>query len=196
MALCTGGQHLAVEFEGKQGEGPDSTNRQTPQNFADTAGSVFRVVGGGALVPLKRSLESARCSRAIYPAMEMDKKRPVVGCWPIAESSGGTQIVVIELSRFLTQALACLVINDGERRLYVDYPATFTGPGDDLWRADDGGNIHANGFEIVFLLRRGDTYVLGVDWAASEGSALSLQVSQGGAAFTEVIGDSWYRSPP
>ena len=92
----------------------------------------------------------------------------------------GIHIAVIEFSRHLTQALASLVVIDGERRIYVDYPATFKGPGDDLWRVDDGGNIHAEGFEVVFLLKRGTTYVLAIDWAGAEGDALSLHTAEGG----------------
>ena len=213
IALCTGGRHLAIAFERRQIEGRNSTGRQTPRNFAETAGAVFRTVSGtvqpgatcvltedsfvsgATLVPLQRPPDNARCSRSAYPQLEEDKKRPVVGCWPIAESTAGLHIAVLEFSRFLTQALASVAVIDGERRMYVDYPAVFTGPGDDLWRADDGGNIHANGFEIVLLLKRGETYVIGIDWAGTEGSALSLHIAEDGGPFRVVLRDSWYRSP-
>lgn len=213
IALCSGSQRVAVQFERRQGEGRSTTSRQTPQNFTQTAGAVFRVtdgtvsadatcvladdsfLAGVTLVPLKRPSQNARCLTTMYPQFQADKNRAVVACWPIGESAAGNHIAVIEFSRYLTRALASLVVTDGERRMYVDYPATFKGPGDDLWRADDGGNIHAEGFEVVFLLKRGSTYVLAIDWAGAEGSALSLQVAEGGGQFQEVIGDSWYRSP-
>jgi hypothetical protein len=213
IALCSGGQQLPVQFERRQPEGADSTGRQTPRNFANTAGTVFRITGGtvgadttcmladesfldGATVlPLKRPADDARCPKARYPDFQVDKGRPVVGCWPIAESSTGARIAVIEFARRLTDALASLVVVDGDRRIYVDYPARFKGPGDDLWRVEDGGQIHADGFDVVFLLKRGATYLLAVDWAAAEGSALSLHISEGGGPFKEVISDSWYRAP-
>ena len=152
-------------------------------------------LSGATLVPLRRPPQNARCSKAAYPQLQADKGRPVLGCWPIAESAGGIQIAVIEFSRHLTQALASLVVIDGERRIYVDYPATFKGPGDDLWRVDDGGNIHAEGFDAVFLLKRGETYVLAIDWSAAEGNALSLHTAESGGQFKEIVRDSWYRSP-
>lgn len=213
IALCTGEQQVSVQFERRQAAGKNTTHRQTPQNFAQTAGAVFQILGsainanatciladesflaGATLVPLKRPPQDARCSKATYPQIQVDKGRPVVGCWPIAESAAGIHISVIEFSRYLTQALASLVVIDGERRIYIDYPATFTGPGDTLWRVDDGGNIHADGFKVVFLLKRGPAYVLAIDWSGAEGDALSLHIAEGGAQFEQVKSGFWYRSP-
>ena len=212
IAHCTGGQQRPVKFERRQPEARSSTGRHTPQNFANTAGAVFRVVGasieagatcvlaeeallsGATSLPLNRPSPNSRCSRTTYPEYQADKARPVVGCWPIADA-GGVHVSIIEFARRLNHALACLVVVDGERRMYVDYPADFRGPGSDLWRADDGGEIHADGFEVVFLLKRGTTYLLAIDWRGAEGSALSLHVAEGTSQFKELITDSWYRSP-
>src|SRR5262245_15473515 len=83
--MCAGGQRVNVQFEGRQAEGKASTGRQTPGNFANTAGTVFRVVGGkvsagttclladesfftgATVVPLKRPGQSTRCSKDEYP---------------------------------------------------------------------------------------------------------------------------------
>jgi hypothetical protein len=110
-------------------------------------------------------------------------------------SPGGIQIAIVEFSRRLSDALASLVVTDGDRRLFVDYPARFNGPGADLWRADDGGEIHAEGFEVVCLLKRGSTYLLAIDWRGAEGNNLSLQTVESGDQFREVIAAYWYRSP-
>jgi hypothetical protein len=213
IALCASGQQLSVQFERRQAEGRNTAGRQAPHNFAQTAGTVFRIVGGkvnpgatcvlaeeafltGATVlPLKRPSPDARCPKSQYPNFQVDKGRPVVGCWPIAESAAGARVAIIEFARRLTDALASLVVVDGDRRMYVDYSAQFKGPGDNLWRVDDGGEIHAEGFNVVFLLKRGTTYVVAVDWGAAEGNALSLQIAEGSGQFKEVISDSWYRSP-
>jgi hypothetical protein len=213
VALCAGGQQVPVQFEGIQAEGRSSTGRQIPQNFSNAAGALFRVVGGtvnggatcvladeaflagATVVPLKRPPQTARCSKAKYPQFQSEKNRPVVGCWPIAESTGGIQVAILEFSRRLNQALASLVVADGEQRMYIDYAADFRGPGTDLWRVDDGGEIHAEHFDVVFLLKRGSTYLLAIDWAGAEGDALSLHAAEGPGQFKELITDSWYRSP-
>ena len=214
IALCTGGQQLSVQFERRQPEGRNTTNRQAPQNFAQTAGAVFRIIGGkvspeatcvlaeesflaGATV---RAAEASVAGRALLRKRRIRTSRRTKA----ARSSAAGQlpnrvrefsVAIIEFARRLTQALASLVVIDGERRMYVDYSAEFKGPGDDLWRVDDGGEIHAEGFEVVFLLKRGTTYVLAVDWAGAEGNALSVHTAEGGGQFKEVISDSWYRSP-
>src|SRR5688572_9912701 len=164
IALCTGGEQLSVQFERRQAEGRNTTGRQASKNFAQTAGSVFRVVrgklspeatcvlteelflAGATVLPLKRPSPDARCPKSQYPAFQVDKGRPVLACWPIAESVAGARVAIIEFARHLTNALASLVVVDGDRRIYVDYPAKFKGPGDSLWRVDDGGEIHAEGF--------------------------------------------------
>lgn len=212
-ALCSSGQRLTVEFERRQPEGKDSTGRQSSYNFANTAGSAFRVLGANAnpgasclvmdeaflagttVIPLTRPPLDARCLKAQYPAIQAIKSRPVVACWPIGGSPGGIQVAIVEFARRLSDALASLVVTDGDRRLFVDYPARFNGPGADLWRADDGGEIHAEGFEVVCLLKRGSTYLLAIDWRGAEGNNLSLQTVESGDQFTEVIAAYWYRSP-
>ncbi len=213
LALCSGGQQVSVQFERRQPESPKTTGRQTPQNFAQTLGAVFRIIDGtvaadatcvvadesfltgAAVVPLTRPMQTARCSKVAYPQLQSDKDRPVVACWPIAEGGSGVQVAIVEFSRRLTRALASLVVMDGDRRTYIDYPADFKGPGETLWRVDDGGEIHAEGFEVVFLLKRGATYVLAIDWAGAEGNALSVHTAEDGGQFQEVVTDSWYRSP-
>jgi hypothetical protein len=212
VAICSDGRQVPIQFDRRQSEGRNSTGRQTPQNFANTAGNVFRIVGGtigadasclladeaflaGAMsVTLARPPETARCAKAMYPDFQADKGRPVVGCWPIG-ASGGVQVAIIEFTRRLNQALAALVVVDGDRRIYIDYPADFRGPGSDLWRADDGGEIHAEGFGVVFLLKRGSTYLLALDWKGAEGSTLSLHTSDGTGQFKELFSESWYRAP-
>jgi len=214
VAICSNGRQVPVQFDRRQSESRSSTGRQTPQNFANTAGYVFRIVSSsstigpdvscliadeaflaGALsVPIARPPGTARCAKAMYPDFQADKGRPVVGCWPIG-GAGDVQVAIIEFTRRLNQALAALVVVDGDRRLYVDYPADFRGPGSDLWRADDGGEIHAEGFGVVFLLKRGAAYLLALDWKGAEGSALSLYTSDGAGQFKELFSESWYRAP-
>lgn len=212
MAICSDGRLVPIQFDRRQSEGRNSTGRQTPQNFANTGGFVFRIasstisadascliadeafLAGAISVPIARPPGTARCAKAMYPDFQADKGRPVVGCWPIG-GSGGIQVAIIEFTRRLNQALAALVVVDGDRRIYIDYPADFRGPGSDLWRADDGGEIHAEGFGVVFLLKRGSTYLLGLDWKGAEGSALSLHTSDGAGQFKELFSESWYRAP-
>ena len=126
--------------------------------------------------------------RARLPMLRLSRERS--GC-----RFGGPRRIRAVFARRLSSALASLVVIDGDRRLYIDFPAEFRGPGADLWRADDGGEIHPEGFEVVFPLKRADAYVLGIDWKGAEGSAPSICGAEPGAQFKEVLTDFWYRSP-
>lgn len=212
-ALCSAGRRVTVEFDGRQLEGRNSSGRQAAHNFTNTAGSVFRItsepidpqvtcflvtasfLSGTIDVSLKQAAADARCSRDWYPAFEAEKLRPIVGCWLVAQSTPGVAIALLEFARRLQLALASLVVIDRDRRIYVDYAAEFTGPGADLWRVDDGGELHPEGFDIVFLLKRGTSYLLAVSWTAAEGVSLGLWEADSGAQFTEIVTDGWYRSP-
>jgi len=47
----------------------------------------------------------------------------------------------------------------------------------------------------VFLVKRGSTYLLALDWKGAEGSALSLHTSDSAGQFKELFSESWYRAP-
>jgi hypothetical protein len=107
----------------------------------------------------------------------------------------GKQIVLLEFDRLAKDALASLAFVDATRVIFADYPAEFRGQGQDLWRADDGGVLWSQGFEIVCALQRGDWYALGIAWRGAEGQSLSLWISEGSQRFTQVINDYWYQAP-
>jgi hypothetical protein len=176
-AIC-GGERLNVRFDRRQTAGQAAIVFRIVDRTVPMGSTCFLAtdafIGGGAMVDLSRPSADTRCSRTEYPHYQADKSRPVVGCWPIGRSTSGLEVVVIEFARRLSNALASLAVVDGDRRLYVDYPATFNGPGTDLWRVDDGGEILPERFEVVFVMRRGDSYWLALDWAGAEGNALYL----------------------
>jgi hypothetical protein len=103
--------------------------------------------------------------------------------------------LLAEFSRIGESALASVVLTDGQRVLFGDYPAKFRGEGADLWRVDDGGELSAEGFDLVFVAQQGQQYALAVSWAGTEGRSLGVFVSDGGAALNPVIKDYWRQMP-
>ncbi len=193
-ALCSGAQRVAVAFERAQPEGSVFRIAGPPIDAGATcllADDAF--LDGTTPITLARPRTGTRCLPSWYPSFQAARSRPVVACWPIAEGTD-THVAVVEFSRWLSRALASLVVVDGERRIYVDYPAEFRGPGADLWRANDGGEVHAEGFDVLFLLKRGQEYLLGLDWRSAEGSALTVLTSEGDA-FKELLRDFRYPVP-
>jgi hypothetical protein len=48
---------------------------------------------------------------------------------------------------------------------------------------------------VVFLLRRGESVTLGIDFLGPEGDSLSVWTATTEDRFTPVLRDYWYRSP-
>lgn len=216
-ALCSDGSRVPVRFERRQVERPNN-GRQGPSNFDKLAGNVFRVlqgqIGGGqdtdtvscfvasasllssaTLLPIQPLTESKECGQEVRPRLASSRNRPVVRCWRIADLPTGRSLVLAQFARQGTDALASMVLLDRDRTIFEDYPAKYEKEGQDLWRVDDGGVMTPDGFEVVFLLQRGDSYVLALGWAGSEGQSLTVAVSNDATRFTKVIVDYWYRAP-
>jgi hypothetical protein len=210
-ALCSGGSRVPVQFERRQPERDTTDGRQTPQRFDELPGNVFtvlagriendaicflaseRLLSGSTLLRVTSSSGSGVCVERRRFAML--RGRPVVHCWPIARMASGQQIALVEFGRQEKDALASLVLVDGTRAFFADYPAEYRGAGQDLWRADDGGVLSPQGFELVCVLQRGNEYVLGIAWGGAEGQSLSLWISDGSERFTRVVADYWYQAP-
>jgi hypothetical protein len=210
-ALCSGGRRFPVQFERRQAEREGHNGRQTADNFDNLAGSVFRILGGrtdpGAtcflasepllsgvtLLSIAAPVGSGACVHRDRFATLRD--RPVTHCWPIARMPPGKDVALLEFARRGKDALASLVFVDGARTMFADYAAEFRREGEDLWRADDGGVLSPEGFQLVCALRRGGWYALGIAWSGSEGQSLSLWISDGSDRFTQVVHDYWYQLP-
>jgi hypothetical protein len=76
-----------------------------------------------------------------------------------------------------------------------DYPAEFRGAGEDLWRVDDGGELSAAAFEIIFMAQRDNRQAVGVTWGGAEGQALTLFISGTGNRLNPVLEGYWYHMP-
>ena len=119
----------------------------------------------------------------------------MVHCYPIGLVDGRVHVVLVEFERRGTNALASLVLVDGRRAIFDDYEAEYRGPGSDLWRVDDEGQLSPEGFRLVTALRRGTQWMLAVSWAGTEGVSLSFLVANQADRFTTVLRDYWYQVP-
>ena len=189
-AIC-GGARVPVTFERRQ-EGQES--RQTAKNFDRLAGHVYRVqgkvAGGSTCFLAADGLAPVTAEGADCKQVGGVRPRAVTNCWTLASSPA----LLVQFAHQGTDALASVVVRDGARLLFADFPAKFRGEGEDIWRVDDGGELDPQYIRVVFLLRRGASIVLGIDWAGTEGNDLSVFVSDVDR-FTKAIDDYWYRAP-
>ena len=211
VALCSRGRRLSIEFDRRQAARGNGDGRQTPSRFDELSGNVFTVLmgrieadatcflasetllAGSTLLSFAAPAGSGACAQpGRFAAL---RGRPVIRCWPVARLSADGQIVLLEFERRGRDALASLVLVDGTRTIFADYPAEFRGTGQDLWRVDDAGVLFPEAIDIVCALQGRESYVLGVAWNGAEGKLLQLWTADGTDQFTKVINDYWYQAP-
>jgi hypothetical protein len=212
-ALCSDGGRYPIRFQRRQAEREGHHGRQTRYTFDKLAGNVFTVLRGtikenvscfvasdrmlssATVIPLKQSAVAAECGAELERRLAAARSRDVVHCWPIAVLPGDDRLVLVQFARRDKDALASVAWIDRGQTFFADYPAGVDGEGQEVWRAGDGGVLSAEGFRIVFLLKRGAFSALGVNWMAEEGASLAVFISNGGDRFTKVIQDYWYYYP-
>jgi hypothetical protein len=119
----------------------------------------------------------------------------VIRSFPLGQLGSDGRVVLAEFARVGKDALASTVVITSEHLLFGDYPAEFRAEGEDLWRVDDGGELSADGFHVMFIAQHGDRYAVGVSWAGTEGRALTLFISGSGNGLKGVLKDYWYQMP-
>ena len=211
-AIC-GGQLISVRFVRRQTISDKATGRQSPEEFDHLAGTVFQVVGrsvaaartcfvaaesllsNAELYPVRAFSSPAKCSITEQRRVAALRERAIRACWSVAAVQGHGLVSVVEYVREGTEALASLIVVTNERAIAIDFPAKYRGEGEEMWRAGDGGEFSPDGFNVPFVVRRGRSYFIALDWGAEEGNSLKLYSLDSGSPVRQAISDYWYRAP-
>ena len=209
-ALCAGGRKVQVEFAHRQNESPNN-GRETSNNFDKLSGSVFAIVGSKIdpqtpcfLASEKLLSDSTVLSIAAPQGLgacaernrfATERNRPVTNCWPLARLGADKQAALLEFERRGKDALAALVIVDGTRSMFLDYPAEFKKEGESLWRVDDDGKFSPDGIKVICAVQRGNVFTIGTAWDGAEGKLLQLWESTAQDRFKQLLNDYWYHAP-
>jgi hypothetical protein len=215
-ALCSGGRNVPIRFAARQSATKADSGRRTAQNFGNSAGVRFTlsgtplgkdeicllttdaVIATATVLPVRRSpANGATCTAPQQRRITSSRQRDVVRCARVASYGPDKDILLIEFGRRGADALASVVLLDAAdpaTPVYADFPAKYTGPGEDLWRADDEGVLRPDGFRPMALLRHHGSYLLALRWDGAEGEHLGLYRSAG-ERFTAVLSDYVYSAP-
>jgi hypothetical protein len=191
-----------VTYARRQARRPADNGRQVAANFGNARGDVFRVTGGQAqadetcyltadsslvagMVPFGPVTDST-CDGTHTRRAAAIKRRAVLHCWRLGSAGANVAILALQFAVVDTSALASVVIADGEQLFFQDFPASYHGPDQDLWRVEDGGTLSPEAFGILFIGRLRGTYFMGLTWAGAEGEASYLLVADSTAAFRTV----------
>lgn len=209
-AVC-GGRMFPIRFVRRQPV--IDADRDVPEQFDRLDGTVFRLLEQGVtpedtcviateallkdaeVLPVHASSSPVPCAEDEQHRFGALRARRMKGCWSLAAVEPQGIVGVAEYVRLGRDALASLIVASSERGILLDFPAKYDSDGQDLWRADDGGEFAPGEFAVPFIIRRAGTYFIPVAWGGSEGISLSMFESDPDGPARRVISDYWYRSP-
>ena len=188
-AVCADGHVFPVRHDRKQARRRGDTGRQTAANFDNEAGDVFRFTAGPAqrdgtcylsadstLLARAvgvRPVEVEECPRATSSRIAVARSRQVIHCWHLAEGPGA-QLAAVQFVTVDSSALASIVVDRGGPMMFHDLPAVYRGPGEDLWRVEDGGVFSPADLHILFVAELPGGYMMATTWAGAEGESEQL----------------------
>ncbi|GGD67204.1 hypothetical protein [Paenibacillus nasutitermitis] len=210
-AIGDNGNVVAVRFLNEQKYDDQDSGRQTARNFDHTAGMLFEITDGKAVPNESYYLVNDKdfpldALAAIqpaedYPAMDdalADKAAKQSGhqvelAAKLADIGGDKEFYFIKFKREGDQALASLVLKDGDTLAFKDFPAEYNESS--TWRVDDGGEISPHVFSLMFAAESANGTVLGVKWLGFEGENQMLFMEDGQTLKELDISGGRYMSP-
>ncbi|MFC4102326.1 hypothetical protein [Paenibacillus xanthanilyticus] len=185
LAVGSNGTVLKVKFAQQQASDAEDTSRQSMYNFDHIAGHVYVVVEGdakpddtylmttsdvwvpGAALAIDAAGHGQTVDEQLVQAVEAKKQRGVLQGGKIADIGADSALYLIQFERQEDDMLASLVLTRGNELLFCDFPATYEPSS--TWRVDDGGEISAGQFELMFAANTDKGLVLSVNWLGAEG---------------------------
>ncbi|BFH60816.1 MULTISPECIES: hypothetical protein [Paenibacillus] len=205
------GKQFGVSYVKHQARSSKSNGRQNANNFINDEGELFKVKNaanklssdasvllatknafqGHTFLSLK-TVHKGKFSSKTVQAIEKAKNRKVVNHGLVATTASGAEIGLVEFAKGGGKPLASLVLADKNLLLFED----FIGNNDSqsTWRVDDGGEISAENFGLLFVSRSKTGYALGVEWYGPEGTNLTV-LQQKGSKFRVVTENGRYQVP-
>lgn len=123
------------------------------------------------------------------------KQREIKAAWKLADLPPDRGLYLVQFVRQNKNMLFSLVVEDGGKLKFMDYPAVVQEDEYSVWRVDDGGEVLPEMFSLLFAAETTDGLLLGLNWWGAEGIN-SFFLSQEGDTFKELdIQYGRYTSP-
>jgi hypothetical protein len=185
---CGGDRVVTVKPLGYREQGSRSTGRETPANFDQLAGELFRpdapLQGSPVCVLMTDVFARGRrfaaldapgtCDEATRARISTARGRSVANCWDKG-GAFGRRVVLVEFARQGNSLLASLAVVGTDTLAFEDYPAKWNEERLSCWRVDDGCTFAPGAFDVLFAYVT-DAGVVGLAlaWGGVESQTLNL----------------------
>ncbi|MFC4302565.1 hypothetical protein [Cohnella boryungensis] len=210
QAIHAPGMQKQAIFVKQQKATEKSNGRQNEWNFNQDEGGLFKLAAGkilhnsSVLLAEKdafqghrflkyQAVKDGKLEDDVIAAVEKAKKRKVVKQGLLGSAPSGVRIALVEFERVKGEKpLASLLLKTEQGLLFQD----FVGTEDEYstWRVDDGGEISAQDFRILFVTASDAGYSLAYEWFGAEGSSLEV-LQQQKTKFRSVLEGYRYTAP-
>ncbi len=195
-AVRSDGRLLTIKYAGQKEAAPDSTYRDTVDNFDKMGGHYYEMVNSKAesddiclmtdsgfyherkwIAPSSDIQE--KLSAEARSRIEKARERKVRDSWGLFGTGDGRQLFLVLFERSGNDALAGIVMVSPAKLVFLDFKGSYEDE-TSVWRVSDGGELNSNMFDIlsVFQGRNGIEFVYG--WKAPEGESIALVQESGG----------------
>lgn len=210
QAIGMNGSIVKIKHVKHQAKSNGDDGRHTANNFNNLEGELFEVIGPAAVPDASyylmdetkfnthsllsiQPVEPQEPAASITDEILVARNRTIEHSWLLATMDAGQDIFLVQFERQGDQMLASLVMRDGDKWTYMDYPAAYDASS--TWRVDDQGEISPGMFSFLFAAQSDSGIVLAVKWMGAEGENITV-LKQSGDRFTEMdISASRYMSP-
>ncbi|MFF2089621.1 hypothetical protein [Paenibacillus sp. NPDC058174] len=210
IAIGDQGRVVTVTYAGSQEETEADNGRQTSQNFDQSRGWLYDVIGGNAtdnesyfiidktllnenmLLPL-RGAEQQTEPAALKADIEKLKGRKVESVSPLQQIGADQHAYLVVFAREGDDMLASLAFSDGVQWVFHDFPATYDE--NSTWRVDDGGVIEPEYFSFLLAAATESGFLVGYKWMGAEGENVDFLSIADGKATEIKPGYGRYMSP-
>lgn len=198
-AVCSGGS-LTIKYAGQKEAAPDSTYRDTVDNFDKMGGHYYEMINSktesddiclmtdnGFYNERKRLTGSTfqeKLSSEAKARVEKAKDRKIKDSWGLFGTEDGRQLFLVLFERTGNDALAGIVMVSPAKFVFLDFKGSYEDE-TSVWRVSDGGELDSLMFDILYAFQGKNGLEFAYGWKAPEGESIAL-VQESGGQFVQL----------
>ncbi|RFM30091.1 hypothetical protein [Deminuibacter soli] len=183
--------------------GANDNGRQLADNFAQSAGAIFKLqqpvnteeetvlLTNAAFLQQHHLLDrspapGSNLSAEVKAQLESSKRRRIKSIHAVAGLAAGAGVYLVEFERKLDSVLVSLVATKHGDIISRDYAAKFDSTS--TWGVDDGGEFGFDNYHLLAAFDNNGDPELVTEWAGAEGITIEYMVPKGNVFVTRQTG--------
>jgi hypothetical protein len=121
--------------------------------------------------------------------------RELLECWHLTSFDDGTQALAAQFVTVDTIALAAVALVQDRVTLFHALLGRYSGPGESVWRVDDGGVFNPDAIRFLFVAQLPRAQAAALLWTGAEGESAELMAADSTGHARSILTNYRYWSP-